>query len=99
MFLECFLSSKKKKNEREKKKHSKVEIYAQLYKLIKMSGRRHRYLSYLYLKREKNIKENVLDKIKCEAKKRNVELYRIYNYIYDHSPIQNGNKTINDTMY
>lgn len=97
MFLECFLSSKKKR--KRKKKHSKVEIYAQLYKLIKMSGRRHRYLSYLYLKREKNIKENVLDKIKCEAKKRNVELYRIHNYIYDHSPIQNGNKTINDTMY
>lgn len=71
----------KKKKRKRKKKHSKVEIYAQLYKLIKMSGRRYRYLSYLYLKREKNIKENVLNKIKCEAKKTqcrtlsNVQLY------------------------
>lgn len=36
-------------------------------------------------------------KIKCEAKKKkhNIELYRIYIIIYDHSPIQIGNKTIN----
>lgn len=41
-------------------------------------------------------KEKVLNKDKMRSKKKkNIELYRIYNYIYDHSPIQIGNKITN----